>query len=260
MSKKSDKKYNYEFSYYWACEWYSEADFDKDSKSLRSMKSRIKRHFKTDENGVTVYINLKFVTTQGKMNTNFPTCTRIWSCNAEVYEAAVARSKMKKDDHPNEDNKIILKKIEAGPESTATQIQVTTPTTFKGKRKVSFNPDNEDEPKIKKSNVRKAAKPPVKNMLQYYNYDMIPAETDVTNNYCKSPDNDQLGDKIEPQEDEVQVPEDKTGNNIEEFFSNHKLLDLDKVWHGTSNFVVTEMQSNLLDVSKEDPDFFCLAK
>jgi len=80
------KQYSYTFSYYWKISWPDEDSFKKDAPNYKGFKQRVKRDWKTvSDKGVFLYINLKWVTTLGKMQSLFPTALAIEVSTAEEF-------------------------------------------------------------------------------------------------------------------------------------------------------------------------------
>ena len=63
------RSYSYQFSYYWKVTWAERELFKQDIYTYQKFKSRIKRETQVTENDNTfsLYVNLKWVTTLGKM-------------------------------------------------------------------------------------------------------------------------------------------------------------------------------------------------
>lgn len=67
------KTYSYQFSYYWKITWNEEAAFKNDTANYKGFKQRIKRECKVNlDEKVILYLNLRWVTTLGRMQSLFP--------------------------------------------------------------------------------------------------------------------------------------------------------------------------------------------
>jgi len=81
------KQYTYQFSYYWKVTWPNHAVFKSDSQNYRGFKQRVKREFKIiNDDCVVLYLNLRWTTTLGKIQSLFPGSTSIEASSAEEFK------------------------------------------------------------------------------------------------------------------------------------------------------------------------------
>jgi hypothetical protein len=67
------KTYSYQFSYYWKITWPDDSAFKNDTANYKGFKQRIKRECKVSQaEKVILYLNLRWVTTHGRMSSLFP--------------------------------------------------------------------------------------------------------------------------------------------------------------------------------------------
>jgi len=124
------KSYSYQFSYYWKITWPNDEVFKKDTPNYKGFKQRVKRDCRTStDSGVFLYINLRWVTTLGKMKSLFPSATEIEVSTAEefaeVKEQEDARSatgkrtfKLKRKLEPTEEYSYCIRESETKPAAT----------------------------------------------------------------------------------------------------------------------------------------------
>lgn len=80
------KTYSYLFSYYWKVTWNDENSFKNDTANYKGFKQRIKRECKvTLSDSVSLYLNLRWVTTLGRMQTLFPNAHLIEVSSPEEF-------------------------------------------------------------------------------------------------------------------------------------------------------------------------------
>jgi len=82
------KAYAYKFSYYWKVTWPDEDAFKLDTINYKGFKQRIKRECKVvNPDSVILYINLRWVTTLGRMQSLFPSSTLIETSTPEEFQS-----------------------------------------------------------------------------------------------------------------------------------------------------------------------------
>jgi len=82
------KAYVYKFSYYWKVTWPDDETFKLDTINYKGFKQRIKRECKVmNPDSVVLYINLRWVTTLGRMQSLFPSSTLIETSTPEEFQA-----------------------------------------------------------------------------------------------------------------------------------------------------------------------------
>jgi len=80
------KTYSYQFSYYWKITWNEEAAFKNDTANYKGFKQRIKRECKVNQGEkVILYLNLRWVTTLGRMQSLFPNSSIIEVSSPEEF-------------------------------------------------------------------------------------------------------------------------------------------------------------------------------
>jgi hypothetical protein len=124
------KSYSYQFSYYWKITWPNEEVFKRDAPNYKGFKQRVKRDCRTStDSGVFLYINLRWVTTLGKMKSLFPSSTAIEVSSAEEFaevkeqEDSRASSgkrtfKLKRKLEPTEEYSYCIRELDSKPVAT----------------------------------------------------------------------------------------------------------------------------------------------
>jgi hypothetical protein len=144
------KAYAYKFSYYWKVSWPDDETFKLDTINYKGFKQRIKRECKVvNPDSVVLYINLRWVTTLGRMQSLFPSSTLIETSTPEEFQEIKDTKEVKQS--PSKKTYRIKRILEPSEEYSYSlnEIQTRQKTRALNKRRRKFlEPDSSipDEP------------------------------------------------------------------------------------------------------------------